>query len=420
MTNCIVRRNYMSLLFLLLTTLSFGQGILIDKNQTVLFGNDSLGPGNKLMWLPTKAAFRAGTLIDNSSNVKTFWDTDSIGLRSVAFGLNNLAKGQSSMVWGEDNKVDNTLGTAWGSFNISRLSSTVWGFGNQSVESQATAWGVNNIADGLRATVWGRDNVAKGLTSTAWGRGNKSLSIYETVLGRYADTTLSPNRFEWEDDDQLFAIGNGKNSSDLNNAFTVLKNGNIGVNTAQPDQLLTLSQDSMPILRFDRSGSGGGGSFFDFEILMKDNSSLTFRGGNNNTGVPNTVLNDVMVLSPTGNLLIAGTLTESSDLLRKEQIIRISYADILAKVRELEITEWQYIGEDIRHLGPMAQDFYAAFGLGADETTIATVDKDGVALASIKALIHENEQLKSKNEELEERLIRIENLLLHRKRNERF
>ena len=72
-----------------------------------------------------------------------------------------------------------------------------------------------------------------------------------------------------------------------------------------------------------------------------------------------------------------------------------------------------------RHIGPMAQDFYAAFGLGQGETTIATVDADGVALAAIQALAKENEELKLENRELhtrnaaiEKRLARLEDLVL--------
>ena len=41
---------------------------------------------------------------------------------------------------------------------------------------------------------------------------------------------------------------------------------------------------------------------------------------------------------------------------------------------------------DKRHIGPVAQDFHAAFGLGTHETAIATVDADGVALAAIQGL----------------------------------
>jgi len=56
----------------------------------------------------------------------------------------------------------------------------------------------------------------------------------------------------------------------------------------------------------------------------------------------------------------------------------------------------------------MAQDFSAAFGLGQGETTISTVDADGVALAAIKALKAENNALKKRLLRLEERMDRVE------------
>lgn len=57
-----------------------------------------------------------------------------------------------------------------------------------------------------------------------------------------------------------------------------------------------------------------------------------------------------------------------------------------AKVFRLPTQKWRFINEDaaIRHLGPMAQDFRAAF-LGTDDRTIATVDENGVALAAVQA-----------------------------------
>ena len=54
------------------------------------------------------------------------------------------------------------------------------------------------------------------------------------------------------------------------------------------------------------------------------------------------------------------------------------------------------------HLGPLAQDFYAAFGVGPDERHIATVDADGVALAAIQGLNQKvDEQLKQKDAEIQ-------------------
>src|SRR5262249_25478123 len=52
------------------------------------------------------------------------------------------------------------------------------------------------------------------------------------------------------------------------------------------------------------------------------------------------------------------------------------------------IETWNYKAQDasIRHMGPMAQDFYAAFGLGEDKLGIGTLDAGGVAFAALKGL----------------------------------
>jgi hypothetical protein len=53
----------------------------------------------------------------------------------------------------------------------------------------------------------------------------------------------------------------------------------------------------------------------------------------------------------------------------------------------LPISRWTYRDDpQTPHVGPMAQDFHAAFGVGADERHIATVDADGVTLAAIQGL----------------------------------
>ena len=60
---------------------------------------------------------------------------------------------------------------------------------------------------------------------------------------------------------------------------------------------------------------------------------------------------------------------------------------LLARLSDVPISTWSYRGQDgVRHMGPMAQDFYAAFALGLGEKTIDTVDPDGVALAAIQGL----------------------------------
>jgi len=59
--------------------------------------------------------------------------------------------------------------------------------------------------------------------------------------------------------------------------------------------------------------------------------------------------------------------------------------DILARVAALPVTQWSYRNEPgVRRIGPVAQDFHAAFGLGSNDKTIATGDESGVALAAIQ------------------------------------
>lgn len=94
----------------------------------------------------------------------------------------------------------------------------------------------------------------------------------------------------------------------------------------------------------------------------------------------------------------SGSWSNVSDRAVKTNLAAIDDARILAKVSALAVTEWSYRaqGVAVRHVGPMAQDFRAAFGLGEDDRHIATVDEEGVALAAIKGLKAENDNLRSR------------------------
>jgi trimeric autotransporter adhesin len=108
----------------------------------------------------------------------------------------------------------------------------------------------------------------------------------------------------------------------------------------------------------------------------------------------------------------SGTWASASDRNLKTDVARLDDAAILAKVAALPIERWSYKSErGVRHVGPMAQDFYAAFGVGEDDKHITSIDEDGVALASIKALHAEDadaraaiKQLHVENAQLRARL----------------
>jgi hypothetical protein len=83
----------------------------------------------------------------------------------------------------------------------------------------------------------------------------------------------------------------------------------------------------------------------------------------------------------------SGAWASLSDRNMKTAIVPLDDAAILAKVAALPVSSWSYTTErGVRHAGPMAQDFYAAFGVGEDDRHITSIDEDGVALAAIKGL----------------------------------
>ena len=82
-----------------------------------------------------------------------------------------------------------------------------------------------------------------------------------------------------------------------------------------------------------------------------------------------------------------GAWVNASDRDLKTDFHAIDALQILARIDAMPVTQWRYKSQtDELHVGPVAQDFYAAFGLGADDRHIATVDEAGIALAAIQAL----------------------------------
>jgi hypothetical protein len=91
--------------------------------------------------------------------------------------------------------------------------------------------------------------------------------------------------------------------------------------------------------------------------------------------------------------------TVYSDRNGKNNIRAIKPSEVLRKLASIPIATWSWKHQDasIRHMGPMAQDFHAAFGLGETPNGISTVDADGVALAAIQGL---HQQLARKSREI--------------------
>jgi hypothetical protein len=106
----------------------------------------------------------------------------------------------------------------------------------------------------------------------------------------------------------------------------------------------------------------------------------------------NRALSTGVVLAPG-----SGTWASTSDRRSKTNVVDVNDARVLDEVARLRVSAWNYISEPgVRHIGPMAQDFHAVFGVGPDDIHITSIDEDGVALAAIKALHDENASLRKR------------------------
>lgn len=209
------------------------------------------------------------------------------------------------------------------------------------------------------------------------------------------------------------------------NGITMNASGNVGLGTDAPIASLNLirTNGTAKVLVQEQSGttaarelfklSNNGGPFFIFENTDIGQSYSFAMGATGHFLLSHQQTAGVqMRLTPAGDMTITGNYLTSSSRTTKDQIIPVDTATVLEKVDQLPIAEWSYLSSpDLRHVGPMAEDWHAAFGLGPDERHVSPTDMAGVALAAVKALRAENHALKLENLTLLGRIERIESQL---------
>ena len=156
------------------------------------------------------------------------------------------------------------------------------------------------------------------------------------------------------------------------------------------------------------------------ETVSTNANSVTFRARGGYRLFSSSVTSGVFLAAG------SGTWTAMSDRNAKENFEAVNPREVLDKVAALPVSRWNYKTQlaSVRHVGPMAQDFQAAFAVGESDTGITTVDADGVALAAIQGLNQkvefENQSVRSALEakdakiaELEQRLAALEQFIKH-------
>lgn len=197
-------------------------------------------------------------------------------------------------------------------------------------------------------------------------------------------------------------------------ALTILSDGKVGIGATNPQVKLEVNSNAEALrigdgtnvsayinMAGNRTMTGYDGSFAVLQAgtnkgikLNVNNSSFgngtamtILSNGNVGIGTTNPTLGPLEMASG-AHVTTGGSWENSSDRNLKENFTELNDDEILSKIMDLPITSWNYIseGQEVKHIGPVAQDFYQIFGLGKRDTSISTIDPAGIALAGIQAL----------------------------------
>jgi len=282
----------------------------------------------------------------------------------------------------------------------------------------------NTVTGDFSSILGGHGNTAAAFHSFCIGDSCIASGGWSMALGTHAHA-LHEGTFVWADSSSSSFEAF---ESTTNHQFLLRAQGGVGIGTATPPPGglnvasggLAVSGASSPNYRgakgvfIENEGSYGAVYAFNYQSFSPLPLCLNTPGGN--VGIGTT--------TPAYPLQIAGscaatTFVTTSDRNAKENFETVDPRGLLDRVLSLPVSRWNFKEDKThRHLGPVAQDFHAAFGLnGDDDTHIATVDASGVALAAIQGLNEKLEQQLARKEreiaELKGRLDRLEQKLSH-------
>ncbi len=325
----------------------------VGNGRRVLFGIDTLGNGDKLMFLPDLHAFRVGTVATGAAS--TYWNRDSIGLYSFASGYNTRAQGFGATAMGRDTEATNSYAFASGFFsNADGQYSTAMGFNTDAFALGSTALGYSTDAEANYSFAAGYFAEAQAIYSVAIGNAVQAQSYASMAVGRY--NVGGGSATAWNANDPIFEIGIGTGPSNTANAITVQKDGDVGIGTTFPGARLHVANGALRIGSLEEFTDGG-------SFLIQVNSAFApLTNGNRTLGTSTFRWSTVYATNGTIN---------TSDRRDKQDIQDIKYGlDDIMKLRPVSFS-WKEQPETGTKLGLIAQDVQAVI-------SEVVVDKDWV------------------------------------------
>jgi hypothetical protein len=315
----------------------FQNGSMVVTGNLGIGVSPMQGKGYRTSWDSYKGAFRSG-YADNE------WDDANVGFFSWAGGSNSTAIGLYALAFGDTNSAESTSSIVFGSGNqVKGAAGFSAGAGNRVCDTYGVALGNNAKSGG--PLINGKCDPdtfnIRGLAAVAIGYNVTADQDHTTAMGKFASNNGFTGTFIWSD-------GSAQQTADT---FR---------NTANNE--------------FAARATGG----FRFRTNLGGTTGCNLPAG-------------------------SGVFNCTSSRTTKENFFNVRGEDVLTSLRKVPVSTWNYIseGQQSRHLGPMAEDFYAAFGLGTSDKAIGVQDLAGVSLAAVKALDERTAQLQQKTSELE-------------------
>lgn len=296
------------------------------------------GKGYRTSWHTYKGAFRSG-YADNE------WNDVNIGFFSWAGGSNSTAAGLYSLAFGDTNFARSTSSIAFGSGNeVKGAAGFSAGAGNRVCDTYGVALGNNARSGGpfINGKCDPETFNIRGLAAVAIGYNVTADQDHAFAFGKFASNNGFQGTFIWSDGSAQASADTFRNTA--NNEFAARATGGFRLRT----NLLGTTGCNLP------AGSG---------VFNCTSSRST-----------------------------------------KENFLAVNGSEVLSQLKGIEVSSWNYIseGQKVRHMGPMAEDFFKAFQLGTGNTSIGLQDLTGVSLAAIKELDQRTNELRHKTAEVEQ------------------
>jgi trimeric autotransporter adhesin len=359
--------------------IAFGNGAVIGGGYGNTAGNIAVVVGGENNKATNQGAFVGAGSVNNAYG----WNSVIVGGQQnvarddgtfVGGGYNNQAQGKYSVISGGQS---NSAGSSVAGVSYCTIAG---GWSNTALSSFATvSGGAGNNAGTYASIGGGQWNIAAGIESTvAGGANNTCLGVMSTICGGYANSAKI---------DGATVCGGISNVASGINSFVAGGTANTATNYAFA-------------AGYGAQATNQGAFVWSSQVMTTSTNAYSFTvrapGGVRFLSTTNTNNNAANI----GVILKTNATAWSvlSDRNSKENFQSIDETQILDKLEQMPVTKWNYKHDPNRdYIGPTAQDFKAAFGLGDDDKSINTLDEAGVTLAAIKGL---GKQLKARDQQI--------------------